>query len=633
MAAGGVRRVLVPVIVWVLVLGVAGAAAVVVTRRVRAAQTVAAPQIYTVPASMGPVTVDISGSGTVQPVQTASVAAEVAGQVARVDVVLGQEVTAGQVLYTLTDTTGLAAQLALAKASLATAQASLATLEDPRASISQTTIADDQLHVQQDQGTIAQDETDLNNAKQAATADATVLSPDNGTIMAVNVADGQSLSPGTVVATLLPDATPQISVAVPEEDLSYLPVGTEATVVIPMQATAPAEVVALATLPSGTVTVDANGDVVASGGGKTASETQTESEYDLTLQFVQSPGNLPAGEAVQVNFQYQGDPPSSYTWSYPGSMVLPKTVDLTAQGTGTVTSVATVGEQVSAGQQVAAIDDPSAAQQVAQDTLKLEEDEAALGTAQLTLSQDQNPTPPSAASLQQAQAQITNDEVTVAKSEQDIASLTVTAPISGVVTAVNVQPGQNVTASTTGVTLNSSSLDVVAPVDEMDIGKVQVGQSVQVTVSAFPGTSYPGTVTAISPTSSGSSGVSMYPVTVVLKNTQNLRPGMSATATIQVASASGTLRVPAQAVTMAAGSTTGIIRVMQGSTPVARAVQVGLVGTDYDQILSGLQVGQLVVAGQATTTTTTGRGGAGGFRGGFAAFGGGGFAGGGPRGG
>lgn len=646
MAPGGVGRVLVRIGIWVVVVAVVGVGAVVVVRRVRGNKTTAAPQYFTTPASIGAVTVNVSGSGTVEPVQTASVTGQVAGQVQKVDVSLGQTVKAGQVLYTLNDTTGLSAQLAMAKAQLASAQASLATLQDPQANISQNTITTDELHVQQAQATLQQDETTLSDAKQAEATDGTVTASQAGTITAVDVTAGQSVSAGTPIATLLPTSNNEVTVDVPEEDLVYLPVGALATVVVPLQANVQASVIGRAVLPSGTVTVNSLGEVVSSGsgastgtssggkGGGSSQTTETESTYALTLQFQQSPGNIPAGEAVQVNLEAVGNPPSTFPWSYTGSMVVPKTVTLTAQAAaGTMISVPTVDEQVTNGQQVATLSDPTASQTVANDILKVEEDQASLQADQTTLSDAQNPTPPTASSIMTAKAQISNDEVTVLKDEQNLSDLTVPAPISGLVTAVDVQPGQNVGASTVGVTLDSSALQVSTSVDELNIGQVKTGQTVQVSVSAFPGTIYPGTVTVISPVASSSGGVSTYPVTIDLTNTQNLRPGMSATATIQVASASHTLRVPAQAVTVVGSTGTGSIQVMQNGTPHTTTVKVGLVGTSYDQILSGLQVGQLVVAGRAVSTaTTTSRGGsARAFGGG--GLGGGGFAGGFPGGG
>jgi RND family efflux transporter MFP subunit len=597
-------------------LAAVGVVALFVYRRVHARKTTATPQYFTVPASIGPVSVDVSGSGTVAPVQTASVSAPVPGTVAQVDVKIGQTVQAGQTLYSLNDTSGLAAQLQSAQAQLAAAQAQLASLQNPQASISATTIANDQAHIQQDQDTLSQDQATLAEAQQTAATDAKVTAPQAGTIMTVNLSPGASVQQGATIATLLPSSTPAVTVAVPEEDLSYLPVGTLATIVLPMQASVQAKVVSVATLPSGSVTVNADGSISAGSGGGHGASTMTESEYDLTLQFTQSPGSVPQGEAVQVEFQYQGNPPSAYTWSFAGSMVVPQTVNLTAPGSGTLTSVPSVGEQVSSGQQVAAIDDTTAQQAVTTDQNRVQQDETTLQTAELQLHTDQNPAAATATSIQTSEAQIASDQVTVQRDQQNLQGLTVTAPFAGEVTAVDIAAGQTLAAGATGLTLDSTALEVSVPVDELDVGQVKVGQTVQLAVSAFPGAGYTGTVSAISPVPSSSGGATTYPVTVTLYNTQNLQEGMSATTTIQVSSVASTLRVPAQAVTLSAGSgSSGTLQIMQNGTPVTRTVKVGLVGTNYDQILSGIQVGQLVVAGVATATTTgtTGGGGGAGF--------------------
>lgn len=598
----GGARVLVRVAVWVVVLGAAAGTGVLAYRRLHSQRTTVAPQYYTVPASIGPVTLDVSGSGTVQPVQTASVSAPVAGAVAVVDVKVGQRVAAGQVLYRLNDTTGLAAQLQSAQAQLASAQAQLADDEDPAANVSTTTVANDEARVQQDQDTLTQDQATLVQAQENASQDGRVTAPESGTIMAVDTRPGDPVSAGATLATLLPSSTPEVTVAVPEEDLTYLPVGTLATVVLPMQASAQASVTAVGLLPAGSVTVNADGAVTGTSAGGRGGSSMIESEYDLTLTFTQSPGNVPQGEAVQVAFQPQGDPPSSYPWTFAGSMIVPATMDLTAPAAGTVTTLPTVGEQVSSGQTVATIDDASAQQTVQNDLLRVQEDETSLSAAKLQLAQDAHPTAASATTIQTARAQLASDTVAVQRAQQNLQGLTVTAPFAGEVTALDITPGQTLQAGAVGLTLDSTALEVSLPVDELDIGQVRVGQHVRLDVSAFPGTTYTGTVTAISPVPTSSGGATTYPVTVTLNATQGLQEGMSATAAIAISSVASTLRVPAQAVTLAAGSANrGVLRVLQNGVPVSRSVRVGLVGTDYDQILSGLQVGQLVIAGQATT--------------------------------
>ena len=84
-------------------------------------------------------------------------------------------------------------------------------------------------------------------------------------------------------------------------------------------------------------------------------------------------------------------------------------------------------------------------------------------------------------------------------------------------------------------------------IDETDISKIQVGQRVEVTADAMPGETFGGTVTNISLEGSSQGGVSTYPVTVTLDNTDKLLPGMNINAKIVIGSASGVLCIPADA--------------------------------------------------------------------------------------
>ena len=190
--------------------------------------------------------------------------------------------------------------------------------------------------------------------------------------------------------------------------------------------------------------------------------------------------------------------------------------------------------------------------------------------------------------------------------------------------------------------LSKLKLDVA--LSESDIGKVEVGQSAAVTINAASGEKVAGKVTAVgvlsssSDSTTGSSGAVSYPVTVTLEQTtEGLKSGMSATADIVVARASGIV-VPSQALR---GNTVTVVRDGQRST---QRVQTGVVGDSTTQVVSGLNEGDQVIVtstsvaatGTSATQNRTGLGGAGGFGGTgatrrFGGAGGGGF--GGPPGG
>ncbi len=84
-------------------------------------------------------------------------------------------------------------------------------------------------------------------------------------------------------------------------------------------------------------------------------------------------------------------------------------------------------------------------------------------------------------------------------------------------------------------------------VDELDVGSVKTGQTVEITADAVEGETFTGTVTNVSLEGSYSNGVTNYPVTVTLEETGDLLPGMNVDATIILDSAQDALCIPAGA--------------------------------------------------------------------------------------
>jgi multidrug efflux pump subunit AcrA (membrane-fusion protein) len=181
-----------------------------------------------------------------------------------------------------------------------------------------------------------------------------------------------------------------------------------------------------------------------------------------------------------------------------------------------------------------------------------------------------------------------------------------------------------------------STMQLVVSVSEADIGTIKVGEPATVSVDALPDDEFAAKVTAISVLSTDTSGVVSYDVTLNLtQSSSQLRPGMSATATIISKQVSDAVNVESAAVS-SGGTSSSVLLVKNGKT-VETPVITGLVGTSATQIVAGLQPGEEVAIRVATSiatatgtssSTSTGTLG-GGFGGG--GFAGGGFAGGGGR--
>ncbi len=126
------------------------------------------------------------------------------------------------------------------------------------------------------------------------------------------------------------------------------------------------------------------------------------------------------------------------------------------------------------------------------------------------------------------------------------------APIDGTLFMEDLKPGVTVKAGDLVCSVaNYSSMEFDVPVDELDIAKLAVGQTANVTVDALPETNakpIKGTVSKIAIEGTSSNGVTTYPVTILISETEKLKGGMNANAEILIDSKENTLYVPIQGV-------------------------------------------------------------------------------------
>jgi multidrug efflux pump subunit AcrA (membrane-fusion protein) len=220
-------------------------------------------------------------------------------------------------------------------------------------------------------------------------------------------------------------------------------------------------------------------------------------------------------------------------------------------------------------------------------------------------------------------AQVQIAQVNVNTLKHQVAGAVLVSPIDGVVSQVNVKAGQSVTGAGTTyaiVIYTPGAYQVTGTVSDAQVNLVAAGQSVQVTPAGST-QALLGKVTAISPAATISSGVATFGVTAQLTDTSNsIKPGISATASIVVKQVVHVLTVPTSAVhTTAAGST---VQVLVNGAPQSVPVQVGASDPLRTEILSGLQLNQVVVIAVVTSAVpSTGGagtvlGGGGGTRGG-----------------
>ena len=231
---------------------------------------------------------------------------------------------------------------------------------------------------------------------------------------------------------------------------------------------------------------------------------------------------------------------------------------------------------------------------------------------------------------EKAKSSYESSQASLAKAERNLSYATITSPIDGVVINRAVEEGQTVASGFETPTLFTIAADltqmqVVADVDEADIGGVKDGQRVTFSVDAYPNDTFEGVVTQIrlgedSSTSSGSSGTSgtvvTYEVVISAPNPDlKLKPRLTANVTIYTLDRTNVLSVPARALRFTPEKPligeNDIVKdcesehklwTREGNTFIAHPVTVGISNGVNTEIVSGIDEGATVV-----TEATIGR--------------------------
>jgi HlyD family secretion protein len=167
------------------------------------------------------------------------------------------------------------------------------------------------------------------------------------------------------------------------------------------------------------------------------------------------------------------------------------------------------------------------------------------------------------ARMESARYRITQYQANLAKAHHDLTKVTITAPMTGVITRLNVEEGENAIMGTLNnpgtvllVIADLGTMEAWVEVDETEVVKVDLGQPAKVEIDAFPDQEFAGTVTEIgnSPlrVRTGASREAVdFEVKITLAGTlPNIRPGLSAKAEITVADRLDALAVPLGSVTV-----------------------------------------------------------------------------------
>jgi HlyD family secretion protein len=203
-----------------------------------------------------------------------------------------------------------------------------------------------------------------------------------------------------------------------------------------------------------------------------------------------------------------------------------------------------------------------------------------------------------------ARAQLASDRISLAQAQQTLIDTKVISPMDGVVSALNVQKGMiiasaitNVGGGSTVLTLSDlSHVFVLASVDESDIGKVELGQKVNVTADSYPGLVMHGKVVRIATRGVNTSNVVTFEVKIEVTGEEKklLKPEMIAAVQIISAEKENVLVVPTLAVARKGKDL--IVTVLDDKgAKTDRPIEIGLGDGERWEVTGGLNEGETVL--------------------------------------
>ena len=175
---------------------------------------------------------------------------------------------------------------------------------------------------------------------------------------------------------------------------------------------------------------------------------------------------------------------------------------------------------------------------------------AGIAQSQAAIEQSQAQVQQAQAQVAQAQAQVQQAEAALSVSQVNLSHTTIASPIDGVVVSRDVNVGQTVAASLSAPTLftianDLTQMQVIANIDQADIGLVEQAKSVKFSVDAFPGKEFEGKIEQLRLNPVNVQNVVTYNVVINVENPeQKLKPGMTANLTITIDERNNVLKVP-----------------------------------------------------------------------------------------
>ncbi|MGV8981630.1 efflux RND transporter periplasmic adaptor subunit [Clostridium sp.] len=224
---------------------------------------------------------------------------------------------------------------------------------------------------------------------------------------------------------------------------------------------------------------------------------------------------------------------------------------------------------------------------------------------------------------------IQEDKTTLSNAQKQVEYNNLLSPTAGVVAALNFAPGDSIQSSKVIATIiDPTKMQTVLAVDELDINKVKIGQSVSITVDAIKDKLFTGKVIKISSIGITTDSVTTYDVAVSMDAADGVKTGMTTNAKISVQTEENVVMLPIEGVKStdtsksvivqnpgtSSESSGGVTTSISSSDISTKKVQVGIANENYVEVTSGVSEGETVLVAiiKSASTTAPTAGGAGG---------------------
>lgn len=408
---------------------------------------------YTV--TRGDITVSVTGSGTVEPIEQYEIQSIVTGDIIEDYISVGDDVTEDQVLYVIDS-------------------------ESAENSIERAETSYEQQLISYNEKLKNYNEAQINR---------NVKAPINGVITQMYVKDGDEVNVGTKLCEI--KDTEYLSVSIPFLSANAKDISLNQAATVFFDDRNESHTGYVSHVATGTYATEAGAIV---------------SDVEITFK---NPGAILPGETVTAIV-------GAYACNDTGSVEEAETETITAKVSGDINLLGfDKGDKVEKGNLILNIVDDS-----------------------------------SSSDMRSSELSLKNSQLSLEDQIERLDDYTIRSPISGTVISKTMKAGDTLDGnkSSLAIVADMSKLTFEISVDELYIQSVKVGQTVSVTADAADGRTFEGTVDTVSVIGTPSSGVTVYPVTIVISEYDGLLPGMNVDAEIVISDAPDVLMIPVNAV-------------------------------------------------------------------------------------